>query len=87
MCISNVTLGERERDRRQYSRQVAVFKSVIYGEENGTQDQEETVQYIADSVASVGESGVRERCLGASVASLGAKNGPLDTLEMPKTYI
>ena len=31
---------------------------------------------VADSVASVGESGDRDRCLGASVASLGVNTRP-----------
>ena len=36
-----------------------------------TQDEEEA--YVSDSVANIGESGDRDRCLGTSVAYLGVK--------------
>ena len=38
---------------------------------------------VADSVANIGESGDRDRCLGTSVAYLGVKYAPLATLQMP----
>ena len=67
--------GERERSRRQYRSQVAVFKSTLFSE-NGNADNIKKRRTVADSVTSVGESGDLDPCLCASVASLGVNTPP-----------
>ena len=67
--------GERERSRRQYRSQVSVFKSALFTEHSNT-DKMKKRRTVADSVANVGESGDRNRCLGTSVAYLGVNTRP-----------
>ena len=62
--------GERERSRRQYRSQVSVFKPALFTEHSNT-DKMKKRRTVADSVANIGESGDRDRCLGSSVAYLG----------------
>ena len=65
-------MGERERSRRQYRSQVSVFKPALFTEHSNT----DKMRTVADSVANVGESGDRDRCLGTSVAYLGVNTRP-----------
>ena len=67
--------GERERSRRQYRSQVSVFKPALFTEHSNT-DKMEKRRTVADSVANIGESGDRDRCLGTSVAYLGVNTRP-----------
>ena len=57
--------GERERSRRQYRSQVSVFKPALFTEHSNT-DKMKKRRTVADSVANIGESGDRDRCLGTS---------------------
>ena len=72
--------GERERSRRQYRSQVSVFKPALFTEHSNMKKR----RTVADSVANIGESGDRDRCLGTSVAYLGVNTRPLATLQMPE---
>ena len=67
--------GERERSRRQYRSQVSVFKPALFTEHSNT-DKMKKRRTVADSVANIGESGDRDRCLGTSVAHLGVNTRP-----------
>ena len=67
--------GERERSRRQYRSQVSVFKPALFTEHSNT-DKMKKRRTVADSVANIGESGDRDRCLGTSVAYLGVNTRP-----------
>ena len=67
--------GERERSRRQYSSQVSVFKPALFIEHSNA-DKMKKRPTVADSMANVGESGDRDRCLGTSVAYLGVHTCP-----------
>ena len=67
--------GERERSRRQYRSQVSVFKPALFTEHSNT-DRMKKRRTVADSVANIGESGDRDRCLGTSVAYLGVNTRP-----------
>ena len=66
---------ERERSRRQYRSQVSVFKPALFTEHSNT-DKMKKRRTVADSVANIGESGDRDRCLGTSVAYLGVNTRP-----------
>ena len=81
-CITHYQLveclalwGERERSRRQYRSQVSVFKPALFTEHSNT-DKMKKRRTVADSVANIGESGDRDRCLGTSVAYLGVNTRP-----------
>ena len=67
--------GERERSGRQYRSQVSVFKPALFTEHSNT-DKMKKRRTVADSVANIGESGDRDRCLGTSVAYLGVNTRP-----------
>ena len=67
--------GERERSRRQYRSQVSVFKPALFTEHSNT-DKMKKRRTVADSVANIGESVDRDRCLGTSVAYLGVNTRP-----------
>ena len=67
--------GERERSRRQYRSQVSVFKPALFTEHSNT-DKMKKRRTVADSVANIGESGDRDRCLGTSVAYRGVNTRP-----------
>ena len=67
--------GERERSRRQYRSQVSVFKPALFTEHSNT-DKMKKRRAVADSVANIGESGDRDRCLGTSVAYLVVNTRP-----------
>ena len=67
--------GERERSRKQYRSQVSVFKPALVTEHSNT-DKMKKRHTVADSVANIGESGDRDRCLGTSVAYLGVNTRP-----------
>ena len=67
--------GERERSRRQYKSQVSVFKPALFTEHSNT-DKMKKRRTVADSVATIGKSGDRDRCLGTSVAYLGVNTRP-----------
>ena len=67
--------GERERSRRQYRSQVSVFKPALFTEHSNT-DKMKKRRTVADSVAYVGKSGDRDRCLGTSVSYLGVNTRP-----------
>ena len=67
--------GERERSRRQYRSQVSIVKPALFTEHNNT-DKMKKRRTVADSVANIGESGDRDRCLGTSVAYLGVNTRP-----------
>ena len=67
--------GERERRRRQYRSEVSVFKPALFTEHSNT-DKMKKRRTVADSVANIGESGDRDRCLGTSVAYLGINTRP-----------
>ena len=64
--------GERERSRRQYRSQVSVFKPALFTEHSNMKKR----RTVADSVANIGESGDRDRCLGTFVAYLGVNTRP-----------
>ena len=53
----------------------AVFKPALFTEHSNT-DKMKKRRTVADSVANVGESGDRDRCLGTSVAYLGVNTRP-----------
>ena len=63
--------GERERSRRQ----VSVFKTALFTEHSNT-DKMKKRRTVSDSVANIGESGDRDRCLGTFVAYLGVNTRP-----------
>ena len=67
--------GERERSRRQYRSQASVFKPALFTEHSNT-DKMKKRRTVADSVANIGESEDRDRCLGTSVAYLGVNTRP-----------
>ena len=67
--------GERERSGRQYRSQVSVFKPALFTEHSNT-DKMKKRRTVADSVANIGESGDRDRCLGTSIAYLGVNTRP-----------
>ena len=67
--------GERERSRRQYRSQVSVFKPALFTVHSNT-DKMKKRRTVADSVANIGESGDRDRCLGTFVAYLGVTTRP-----------
>ena len=48
--------------------QVSVFKPALFAEHSNADKMKRCICTVADSVATVGESGDRDRCLGASVA-------------------
>ena len=67
--------GKRERSCRQYRSQVSVFKPALFTEHSNT-DKKKKRRTVVDSVANIGESGDRDRCLGTSVAYLGVNTRP-----------
>ena len=67
--------GERERSRREYRSQVSVFKPALFTEHSNT-DKMKKRRTVADSLANIGQSGDRDRCLGTSVAYLGVNTRP-----------